>query len=743
MKKHWIFLFNSIFFVSIFASAGWTQGLIVPPPSSGERWGLSLPIAKYDVRASIQNQAAVTKIEQEFSNPYDRQVEGTYLFALPPGAHISKFAMEVDGEPVEAELLDKDKAISIYESIVRKSMDPGILYYNGRDLIRARVFPIEAKKSKTIRLQYEEILPYDGGVSRYCCALAAQPLCKKPVEFLKIKLDLKAEEPIRNIFSPSHDIKVDREDQFHAKIQFSDENAALDNDFVLVYSVSKNSIGMNLASYKEKAEDGFFLLLAAPSVAEKKEVNPKNIIFVLDKSGSMKSDRKIDQAKEALEFCLRSLNREDRFALVVFSDEIETLTDALTPFDEDRVDDYCSKIKQIEAGGGTNIDGALKKALSLAEKSERPTYILFLTDGLPTAGEKDPAKILSHLEDWNEAKCRFFTFGVGYNVNTFLLDQIAQNNKGLATYVKPNEDIETYVSSMYNKIAEPVLSDLELDFGDIHVSKMYPKELPDIFSGSQLVLLGRYDEGGSEKVTLSGKASGQRRTFSEEFTFTQSNDELDYIPRLWAARRIGYLMDEIRLRGENKELTEEIIHLSQKYGILTEYTSFLVKEAPIAAVPMRLVEREQLRQRASSQTVESLSLGFGMAEGRQAVSNSAMLQDQFKNASSLSSQNRVYSYYEESGKKQAESIQGVRYAANQAFFNRGSAWISTQFDANREMIQVKPYSKAYFQLANVAPAVSQALALGTEVSFVRNGMMIQIDEKGIEELTEDQLTRLR
>ncbi|HOJ58768.1 MAG TPA: VIT and VWA domain-containing protein [bacterium] len=738
-----------------FASSGMGQGLIIPAPPERLPIGPSLPIQSYKVQTTINEQVAVTHIEQVFFNPYKQRLEGTYMLAVPEGANISKFTLEVDGEQVKAEVLDKDKAESIYQSIVRKQRDPGILAFSGKGLIQARVFPIEPEKTKKIEIRYEEILPYDRGVCRYQYALATEKICKKPIDYVEIKVDISNNTPIKNIYSPSHEVKIERDTNFKAHLKYSDENVLPENDFQLIYTVSTDPIGINVLTFKEEDKDGFFLLMAAPEIPKPESVNPKDVIFVLDKSGSMKGNNKIEQAKEALEFCVRSLNKEDRFAVVIFSDEIETLTGKLTSAGKEEIDSICKKIKEIDASGGTNIDGALKTALRVVEESSRPTYVLFLTDGRPTVGERDIKEILAHVQKWNEFKCRIFAFGVGFDVNTALLDEISQKNKGLATYVKPNEDIEVSVSSMYAKIADPVLSDLELDFGSLEVSKIYPKELPDLFSGSQLVVLGRYEEGGTAPVTLSGKVGGEKKKFTEEFTFTKENTKLEYIPRLWAARRIGYLMNEIRLNGHNQELVEEIIELSRKYGILTEYTAFLVKEdVPLA---MRPAVPEPVSRRAgevySAPSAGRFFGGFGMAGnaegralsesvGKEAVVASEVMQDQLQRAESLSTQNVMFRYDEESRKK-VEKIQGVRYAGQQAFFQRGSAWISTQFDEKQPAIKVKPYSDAYFQLADLSPEIAKILSIGTEISFVHKGQMIQITENGQENLTEEQLKILQ
>lgn len=727
-----------------FNNPSFSQIIVVDNPPERIESGTSLPIQSLVVKTTIREQAAVTHIEQEFYNPHSTQVEGTYILPIPDTASVSKFTLEINGEQVKGELLDKNKAEKVYQDIVSKLKDPGILSYSGKGLIQARIFPIEAKKTKKIEIRYEEILPFDRGVCRYEYALATEQVCKKPIDFIKFLIDLESNSPIQNIYSPSHSISVDRDTNFDATVKYSDENVIPESNFQLIFSTSNKKIGMNLLSYKEKNKAGFFLLLAAPEIPATDEINPKDVVLVLDTSGSMKSGNKIEQAKSALEYCIRSLNGEDRFAIVTFSDTVEPLMKSLVQADKDQIETVWKRIKSIDANGGTNIEGALEKAFEFVSEKERPAYILFLTDGLPTIGERDVQTILKHTKTWNTQNSRVFAFGVGYDVNTALLDELSQNNKGLSTYVKPNEDIEVAVSSMYSKISDPVLADLDLDFGGIEVSKVYPQNLPDLFSGSQLVVLGRYDEGGSEKVSLRGKLRGGTHTVSEEFVFTNDNTRHDFIPRLWASRRIGYLMSQIREKGKDKELIEEIVELSQTYGILTQYTSFLVEESPVAAAPVPLEEVERRRERILGRALSSTGdvLSFGAAPSKESVVASEVVQNQLQNATSLSTQNVQFNYDTE-GVKRVERIGGIRYAGNQAFFQRGDQWISTQFDANQTVIQVKPFSDAYFQLAALSPEISKILSLGKTVSFVLNGVMVQIDERGVERLDEQQLSRLK
>ncbi len=723
--------------------------ILLPTDSIDRTQGISLPIRSQEINTQITDQTAVTTLEQEFFNPLDRQLEATYVMAIPHNANVSDFRIEINNELIQGEILDKDKAETIYQDIVRKLKDPGILSLSGRGMIRARIFPVAPKSSQKIRIRYEEVLKYDRGICRYDYSLSSDKLCKKPIDFIKITVSLSSSLPIRNIYSPSHDIAVKRESNFKATAKYSEENVIPEQDFQFIFSVSENPVGMNLLTYKENSESGFFLFLAAPKITQEGEATPKDVLFVLDKSGSMKQNNKIKQAKDALQFCIRSLNPKDRFAVIVFSDEVETLT-KITDATETEKNRICGEIQNIEATGGTFIEGALKQSLELVSNDSRPTYLLFLTDGLPTVGNRNIDQLIAQSKERNKYLCRIFTFGVGYDVNTLLLDQLSQTNKGLATYVKPSEDIEVSVSSMYSKISNPALTDLKLDWGNIETSQIYPKDLPDLFSGSQLIVLGRYKNGDSSRVTLSGKVSGKIQDFKEEFSFARDNTHNDYIPRLWAARRIGFLINEIRMNGKNDELIKEIVELSKKYGILTEYTSFLVTDAPIAAHPIALEERNRTEFRALQQTEERLSQGMGgmgmgmmgLSVGKEAVAKSETLNDQLQNAPALSSQN-VFYRYDDQDRKQAIRIEGVRFSGQQAFFNRGEEWISTQFDANQSVLAIKSFSEAYFQLANLSPDIAQILALSEKVSFIRNGQMIQIAENGVESLTSEQLKALQ
>ena len=356
---------------------------------------------------------------------------------------------------------------------------------------------------------------------------------------------------------------------------YEDANVLPAQDFLLYYSVKAEAMGMTMLTYRVPGEDGTFLLIVTPpELAASAAAIPKDLVFVLDTSGSM-SGEKIEQAKQALQFILENLNPDDRFAVVGFSDVSTALQTELAPVSATSISQATSWVSRMFAAGGTNIDDALRLAFSLFEANERPRFLIFLTDGEPTVGEVDPVTIAEHALAANASDARMFVFGVGTDVNTILLDQLAQENRGTTTYVLPGENLEVVLSGFYRKIASPVLADLVLTIEGVDVFDIYPVALPDIFRGTQLLVLGRYQGEGEARITVSGSADGVKTAYTTLQTFPDASLENVFLPRLWAGRKISYLLNQIRLYGESDELVDSVIALSRRYGIITPYTSWM------------------------------------------------------------------------------------------------------------------------------------------------------------------------
>src|SRR6266513_1543289 len=536
-----------------------------------------LEVTSHHVEVKIDSQVAVTSIDQEFYNPNDQRLEGTYMFPVPKGAHIDKFSVEIGGKMVDAELLPAEKARQRYEEIVRKMRDPALLEYAGHDLFKVRIFPIEPRSRKPIKISYSELLRSDAGTVTYSYPLSTEKFSAQPIKSLSVKVEVKSEQPLASIYSPSHKVEIKRDGANRAVIGYESKDEKPETDFQLVYNSEARDVGLSLITHKPAGEDGYFLILAAPTVAKETKPAPKDVVFVVDTSGSM-AGAKLQQAQKALRFCVENLNTDDRFEIVRFSTEAEPLFRELVPADSDhrkRANGFIDDFKPI---GGTAIADALQSALKVRpDKSDRPFVVIFLTDGLPTVGTRNPDEIVANIK--KASGVRIFSFGIGSDVNTQLLDQIAEGTRAFSQYVLANEDLELQVSNFYTRIKEPALTNLKLDLaGGVRTAKMYPTDLPDLFKGDQLVVAGRYSGAGDVEGKLTGNVGGREQTFTYILhphgrkvfpSFGKVGIGYDYVPRLWATRRVGFLLDEIRIHGETAELRDETTELARKYGIVT------------------------------------------------------------------------------------------------------------------------------------------------------------------------------
>jgi len=672
------------------------DGVIIP-----DRPDIAYLTIKYHrVKVNIEDQVATTHIDQVFINESDWMVEGTYLFPLPEEAAISEFVMWVDGERVEGEVLTRERARQIYDDIVRRRRDPALLEYVGRDLFQASIFPIPPGDERRIEIEYTEVLPAEGGLIRYVYPLSTEQFSDRPLEDVSVSVDITSNEPIKAIYSPSHPVVIDRDGAYRARVGWEDRDVAPDKDFALYYTVSEEDLGVNLLSYKERNEDGFFMLLVAPDVdVDDAQVVAKDVILVLDTSGSMEGE-KIEQAKDALLFVLDNLNPEDRFNIVEFSTGVRAYDDRLQPARQGR--DAAEWVRRIRAGGGTDINRAVLEALGMADR-ERPTVVIFLTDGLPTEGVVETDLILNNVKQAARSNVRVFTFGVGDDVNTVLLDTIAREMRGASAYVRPGERIDEQVSAFYSKVSTPVLADIELTFKGVRVEDTYPYPLPDLFAGTQLVLVGRYRDGGPATVTLEGMVNGRTQRFVyEDLTFRDRGGD-EFIAPLWATRKIGYLLNQIRLHGESQELVDEIVELSIRYGIITPYTSFLVEE------PMRALSREG-RDDIANETFRAMATATPPpAVGAQAVEK-AQAQAEMEAAEAPAAPAEAYA-------------QQVQIVGDRAFVLDGGIWTDTTFDPTRMRTVKLPFgSDAFFDLLADHPEAGRYFAVGERVIVMVDGV---------------------
>lgn len=728
--------------------------IIVPPRPAPSYAPIEVAFTKADV--VIKDQLATTKVEQEFYNPNSRTLEGTFLFPVPKGAHINKFTMNIDGKPVEAELLNADKARGIYEDIVRRQRDPALLEYAGRDLFKVRIFPIEAHARKKITLAYSQLLKSDAGLVSFTMPLNTEKFAAKPLRTLSLRLELESKRALKSIYSPSHKVEIKRDGSRKATVGFEAHDVKPDGDFQLFFTQDDSDLGLSLLTYKPAGDDGYFLLMASPGIETKNsKVIPKDMVFVLDTSGSM-AGAKLDQARKALAFCVENLNDVDRFEVLRFSTEVEGLFEGLRVATKGNRSQAQKFIEQLKPIGGTAIDDALRKAVSLRSETqtERPFVVVFLTDGRPTVGNIDENQILEGATKTKTGLTRIFCFGIGTDVNTRLLDRIAEETKSFSQYVLPEEDLEVKVSSFFTKIKEPVLANPSLRFPDgVRATKLYPSPLPDLFKGEQLILVGRYSSSGEGAIQIEGNLAGEQKKFAYDATFPREGTDHDFIPRLWATRRVGYLLDEMRLRGESKELKEEITELARKYGIVTPYTAYLIQEdevrrnVPLSFRTMPRVDREldsavryqsdrlsKMKEETSGDAAVGSARSFGALKSAETPKAGILAGNAEALRATPAQQNGVTTYhYAEPQKRLALAQQferQSRFTAGKTFFQNGEKWVDSEIQKQKDAprIRVKFASQEYFDLLRQHPQCQSWLSQGRVIEFILADTIYEIVE---------------
>jgi Ca-activated chloride channel family protein len=643
-------------------------------------------IKSVDVHADVQDQAAKVRVSQVFQNPSPMPMEAQVLFPLPPGAAVSGLTLMAGGKEMAGKLLSKEEARRIYEDIVRRRRDPALLEYMGRDLFQTSVFPVPPNGESSVQIRYSQLLKKDSGLIDFLLPLGTAKYSARPVESFNVTVNIAAAAPIRNVYSPTHQIEIDRTDKSHAVAKLALHNVTNPDDLRVLYSTDAGPVGLNVISYKpDDKEDGYFALLATPEARTEQSARiAKTMLFVIDRSGSM-SGPKIQQVKTALQFMLRQLDPGDTFNIVAYDTEVETFRPELQRANQESVQAAVSWVGGIAAGGGTNIDGALRTGLRMLNDSSRPNYIVFLTDGEPTVGERSEPKIIANAAQENHVHARLFAFGVGFDVNGRLLDGLAREMRGTTAYVRPNENIEAPVSALFGKIGSPMMTEVavKIDLDGGATSRIYPRQMPDLFRGDQLVLVGRYRQGGAARITLTGSAAGTKQTLRYQATFdtASAGENNAFVARLWAIRRIGEIIDEMDLHGRNQELVDELVALSQRHGILTPYTSFLADDR----VNLTSVSTNRMR---AAESAKDLGVVGGV---------SGFAQRDFK----AQMQTAVNVVAAAPAPAQNATGANVQQVGQKAFFKKQNVWQDSTVTAEqaKNAIRITQFSKEYFDLA--------------------------------------------
>ena len=715
------------------ATAASAQGVIVPGPCRRCPDPLpvplprALPIKSIKIDTKINSQVATTHVEQVFRNDTNATLEGTYLFPIPESASIAEFAIWDGDRRLVGEVRSREEARRIYDEIVRRQRDPGLLEYAGKDLFQASIFPILPHSDKKLEITYTQVVRAEGGTVSYRYPLGTGRQLTQ-IGSVAGRVEVESKEPLRNVYSPTHAIDVKRESDRRSLVSFESESGKEPQDFQLFYTISKEDFGLTLLTHREAGKQGYFLLMISPKDDwSEQEYSAKDVVFVVDTSGSMAEAGKMDKARAALLYGVRILRPQDRFNIISFAGEEHLMEAGLIAADERgraRGEAFVNKLKPV---GGTNINQSLLASLRQFSETdrERPKMLVFMTDGLPTVDETNITKIVDNVRKASRPGVRLFTFGVGYDVNTALLDKLAAENGGVADYVEPKEDLEVKVSNFFSKVNYPVLTDLQLDMGGAQTDLIYPRSIPDAFRGSQVTLIGRYSNESDLKsiqLKLTGKAGASMRMYTyQNQSFPLRSDANDYLPRLWATRRVGWLMEQVRSNGEQKELRDEIVDLGTRYGIVTPYTSYLALEDG-AVSQNNFVKGGQVQRRdAGTGSV------FGNMEARRPASSPKVVAQTGADAVQLSKMQREQQDVIRVAEEPPSTA--VRRVAGKTFYLINGVWTDSEFKAESKLPEtvVEFGSDEYFALLKQNSNLGSYFSLGERVIVILEGRVYRVN----------------
>jgi Ca-activated chloride channel homolog len=721
-----------------FSSLAAAQGVIVPgpcrrcgtPPISdvAVRLPRSLPIKSIKIDTKISSQVATTHVEQVFRNDTPYVLEGTYLFPIPESASIAEFAIWDGNRRLVGEVRSREEARRIYDEIVRRQRDPGLLEYAGKDLFQASIFPIPGNSEKKLELTYTQVVRAEGGTVSYRYPLGTGHQLTQ-IGSVAGRIEVESNDPLRNVYSPTHAIDVKRNGDRRSLVSFESESGKETQDFQLFYTISREDFGLTLLTHREPGKQGYFLLMISPKEDwADQEYSAKDVVFVVDTSGSMAEEGKMEKARSALLYGVRILRPQDRFNVISFAGEEHLMESGLIAADDKGRQRGEAFVKALKPVGGTNINQSLLASLGQFSENnrERPKIIVFLTDGLPTVGETNVSRIVDNVRKASKPGVRLFTFGVGYDVNTALLDKLAAENGGTADYVEPKEDLEVKVSNFFTKVNYPVLTDLKLDMAGAKTDLVYPRGIPDLFRGSQVTLIGRYSNDDSldaVRLTLSGQASGSTRTYTyDNLRFPLRNENNDYLPRLWATRRVGWLMEQVRSNGEQKELRDEIVDLGTRYGIVTPYTSYLALENEQTSLNFVAPSPAASPQRRNG----GFSGGVFNSQPKDAARPSGTLQT---GEAAVQQSKRARAMKEvDSLQRDDTRTDAVQRVEGKTFYLIEGVWTDSEFKADAKLPEtvLKFGSDEYFALLKQYPKLASYFALSERVVVVFEGRVYRV-----------------
>ncbi|MGZ3330603.1 MAG: VIT domain-containing protein [Gemmatimonadaceae bacterium] len=754
------FILAVIFGIPALASAQIIEGpprpwpCPVPPPCSPGRpcvmpaCGISSPDVyrqSSDVRVDLADRVLRYEITETFVNRGSRIGEADFMFPLPKGAAFQDLKLSINGEMVAGETMSADRARQIYEEIVRRQRDPALLEWMGYGLLRARIFPIAPGEQKRVVVRFQTVAPREGDALRvdYFRGMRTnqqQQPNREPEGRTSFVLTYPNDPMYGTAYSPTHSIFEQRygsDDSSEGNASFASgyrgstrrvEVRDARGEVTLLIPIRRStSAAISLLTNAPGNGDGFALITLSPPAVRPRPV-PRDVTFVIDVSGSM-SGQKIEQARAAGKQLLGTLSPMDRFRLIDFSSDVRTFRDSYSSATRDNIRAAERYLDQLEAQGSTNISGALDEALSTPIQAGRLPIILFLTDGQPTVGERDASVIGSNVAKQRGSR-RLFTFGVGADLNVSLIEQLALEGRGTASFVRPEESVERAVGIVASRLTSPLVTDVRVHADGVRLLKMHPSGPVDIFAGEDLVLLARYDGSGDAVLRFDGQTTNGPVSWSSRVNFPDRSRENPFVARLWATQRVGYLSAEKRKHGGSQEIDDEIRDLGDRFGIPTEFSSYLVVEPGMNRPRLGAVQLNGVVTTGMAAQAPAAAVQFEAAKSASAQ----------RSATNLSAADAAVGMADFSGGR----ISGrVTRAGNVTFVLRDSVWTDVRYKQTGTVLRVKPFSDAYFKLTELLPELREPFSVGERAIVAGRSMAIELTPNGVEKLTDRDVALIR
>ena len=739
------------------------QGSILPRPCLPMRACQPRPVGAVErtashVRVTLQDRVLRYEVEERFVNRGGAIAEADFIFPLPKGAAFEDLKLSINGELVSGETMDASRARGIYEEIVRRMRDPALVEWMDHGLLRARIFPIQPGEEKRIVVRFQAVATREGDALRVDYRRGADVTSRAvrimPVDDMRPRDDGLGPQrddriegsgeretftlimPTSTVYgtpySPTHRlVRRERGDRLTVEAEGSTRDVT-----VLVPLPRASDAAISLLANSNGRDERFALITLTPPTRTGRGT-PRDVTFVLDVSGSM-SGRKLAQAKAAGHQLLASLSPRDRFRLIDFSTDVRTFRDAMVFATSDNIRAANDYLDDLQAQGSTNISGAMDEALALRARDERLALVLLLTDGAPTVGETRPEAIAAAAAA-KRGNARVFTFGVGADVNATLVERLALEGRGTASFVSPQEDVERAVSVVASRLTDPLVTDLRVRVettggARIRLDRLIPAAGVDLFAGEDLVLLARYDGDGDATLRFTGRSARGPVEWTQRVRFPERERDNVFIPRLWATQRLGWLAAEKRRAGASREIDDEIRALGERYAIPTEFTSYLVLEPGMVAQSPGDLRR---------QTSPRLMAKRGDATQTGGSSVAAPSVGSFDAAKSSSEQRAVRSLEDANVSAAASNSSLSRRVGDRIMMLVDSVWTDARYTSDRKTVKVRAYSEAWFTLARELPGLADVFAIGDRVIVAGKGVAIEIVESGTSQLDAAQVAAIR